>query len=331
MKKNTRILMILLLMTWLMPLSTNAANIVGDVNGDHEVNIADINAVIDIILGGSGNSAADVNDDGEINIADVNAIVDIILVGSDGDGVFVINAKMVNHVYNTLTNQVIGIDNTHNKLILDTVRHTAQLELVYYDGSEHTVSYKNLTALASRVGFFELRSPIDPYFSGYVDFNEGSIRYIYMTDDGLRIISSIPDVFFLNTDNTIVYDDTTETTQEDVMYQFSINADEMTAVVTVMGIFHTKDRRYLINVTATSVPFMLTPNGFSFDGKDIATTALYVDSTDPTTKKTTNEYPFVTFVVDVDLIGDHIVANYMLGPHATVNATGKTYPERLTD
>jgi hypothetical protein len=50
------------------------------VNGDGEVNIADINAIIDIILSGAaGNSAADVNDDGEVNIADINAIIDMIL------------------------------------------------------------------------------------------------------------------------------------------------------------------------------------------------------------------------------------------------------------
>jgi hypothetical protein len=58
------------------------SSITGDVNGDQEVNIADINAVIDIILSGSGNlTAADVNKDGEINIADVNAIIDLILGG----------------------------------------------------------------------------------------------------------------------------------------------------------------------------------------------------------------------------------------------------------
>ena len=51
----------------------------GDVNGDGEVNIADINAVIDIILSSSSNSAGDVNWDGEINIADINAIIAIIL------------------------------------------------------------------------------------------------------------------------------------------------------------------------------------------------------------------------------------------------------------
>ena len=55
----------------------------GDVNGDHEVNIVDVNAVIDVILDGSAptTAAADVNGDGEINIADINVIIDIILGG----------------------------------------------------------------------------------------------------------------------------------------------------------------------------------------------------------------------------------------------------------
>ena len=54
-------------------------NVPGDVNGDGEVNIADINAVIAVILGGGSNTTADVNNDGEVNIADINAVINIIL------------------------------------------------------------------------------------------------------------------------------------------------------------------------------------------------------------------------------------------------------------
>ena len=50
----------------------------GDVNGDGEVNIADVNAIIDVILGGLPNPRADVNEDNETNIADINAEIDII-------------------------------------------------------------------------------------------------------------------------------------------------------------------------------------------------------------------------------------------------------------
>ena len=58
--------------------SANALHM-GDANCDGEVNIADVNTVIDIILGGTPQPSADVNGDGEINIADVNTVIDIIL------------------------------------------------------------------------------------------------------------------------------------------------------------------------------------------------------------------------------------------------------------
>ncbi len=51
----------------------------GDINGDYEVNIADINAVIDLILNGSKNPCGDVNGDREITIADVNYLIDLII------------------------------------------------------------------------------------------------------------------------------------------------------------------------------------------------------------------------------------------------------------
>ena len=55
----------------------------GDVNADGEVNIADVNCLIDVILGYTEPSTylgrAYVNDDYEVNIADVNMVIDIIL------------------------------------------------------------------------------------------------------------------------------------------------------------------------------------------------------------------------------------------------------------
>ena len=56
-----------------------SAGMTGDVNGDGEVNIADVNAVIDMILSGNVMPAGDVNGDGETNIADVNTLIAIIL------------------------------------------------------------------------------------------------------------------------------------------------------------------------------------------------------------------------------------------------------------
>ena len=61
-----------------------AQGLPGDVNGDGEVNIADVNAVISVILSGGTDDAdlfkaADVNGDGEVNISDVNALIQLII------------------------------------------------------------------------------------------------------------------------------------------------------------------------------------------------------------------------------------------------------------
>jgi len=55
----------------------------GDVDGDGVVNIADVTALIDILLsGGTVPANADVDGDGVVNIADVTALIDMLLSGN---------------------------------------------------------------------------------------------------------------------------------------------------------------------------------------------------------------------------------------------------------
>ena len=51
----------------------------GDVNGDGRVNVSDVSALINHILGIATVSSADVNGDGRINVSDVSALINIIL------------------------------------------------------------------------------------------------------------------------------------------------------------------------------------------------------------------------------------------------------------
>ena len=84
--KKKLVSFVLLLGALMLPAAVHGQNIYGDVNGDLEVNIADVNAVIDIILTDSGNlTAGDVNGDHEVNIADVNTVISIILSGPAPD------------------------------------------------------------------------------------------------------------------------------------------------------------------------------------------------------------------------------------------------------
>jgi alpha-amylase len=54
-------------------------HVAGDVNNDGEVNVADVNALINMILSGDLSSLGDVNDDGEVTISDVNVLINMIL------------------------------------------------------------------------------------------------------------------------------------------------------------------------------------------------------------------------------------------------------------
>lgn len=53
----------------------------GDVNNDGEVNVADVNALISIVLGSDDESGdrSDINGDGEVNVADINMLISLIL------------------------------------------------------------------------------------------------------------------------------------------------------------------------------------------------------------------------------------------------------------
>lgn len=58
----------------------DAKVIVGDVDGNDEVNVSDVTALVNIILGNAADShAADVDGNGEVNVSDVTALVNIIL------------------------------------------------------------------------------------------------------------------------------------------------------------------------------------------------------------------------------------------------------------
>ena len=255
-----------------------------------------------------------------------------------GDGVFTVNTSMINHIVNLNSGEVVGISSTFNKLTIDTVNHKASLELKYNDGSgDQTLKLNDITATAKRLGFYTLSLSSDPTFSGYVDFNEGSMRYRYQTANGLRIISTLREVFFLKTNNVVTYLDTTEaTTMESTMYQFNIDPASKTAVVKVMDIVHAKanDMKRFVDITAVGVPISVTTNGYSIAAENVKTTAHYygtMDSTGVAEKiKTTDKYPFKVFNATIDLANDHLDAYYMIGDSAIVTATGRTYPDNTS-
>ena len=84
--------------------------LVGDVNGDGQVSIADVTSLIDYLLG-DGNiniDAADVNGDGEISIADVTALIDQLLGSSSKKSLQRIRAQVGQQC--VTTNDILGME-----------------------------------------------------------------------------------------------------------------------------------------------------------------------------------------------------------------------------
>ena len=60
----------------------------GDVNGDSHVTVADVTALINLVLSGNASvddcPAGDINGDGNLNVADVTALINMVLRGTSG-------------------------------------------------------------------------------------------------------------------------------------------------------------------------------------------------------------------------------------------------------
>ena len=248
-----------------------------------------------------------------------------------GNGVFIVNTPMINHMVHN--GEVVGVTSTYNKLTFDTVRHTASLELHYLDGSiEQTLKLDSVSVEPKRLGFYELKYLRRMVFRGYVDIFEGCMRYTYNTPEGYLVTSTMPELFFRNTESYLTYPDTTPSNKtENTMYQFTIDPTSQTAIVKVTDIVHAKDMKRFTLITAYSVPFTVTNEGFTLAAKNLTTNAHYVSMLDSlgSNDKQTNAYPFKTFNATIRLntsqFQDHMDANFMIGDNATVTATGTTY------
>lgn len=151
----------------------SSSAITGDANGDFEVNIADINAVINIILGDTPTLMADVNNDDEINIADVNFIINIIL-NSDQVAPGVVNPQNV--FTNGLPKAIDGMAlNTNDEGQVVSIVNDETIVTFYYNGSQ---------TLTSNVMPARAITDYDVIMQVVEDGDETLIYYLTLNSDG---------------------------------------------------------------------------------------------------------------------------------------------------
>ncbi len=54
---------------------------IGDLNGDGQINVVDIVMAVNIVLSGHYDISGDINSDGQLNVVDIVMLVNIVLEG----------------------------------------------------------------------------------------------------------------------------------------------------------------------------------------------------------------------------------------------------------
>jgi len=182
-------------------LKSEQHTLLGDVNGDGEINVADIVEVVNYILGRPSDifmwDAADLNGDGEVNVTDIVAIVNIILTAD------VSSAKMrgIVEVENTENDMVALFQKSNSVSSLELTNEgkyvASQFDLVLAEGqrlnsitlnekraNDHSVSYSKVGENTYRVVVYSLSNTA---YEG----SEGELLNIDVTGDGEYSLENI--------------------------------------------------------------------------------------------------------------------------------------------
>ena len=190
-KVSTQKILVVLLLS-LLPFGVLAKT--GDVTGDGQVDIADVNAVINMMLGKTTQTAAgDVTGDGQVDIADVNRVINIMLgkeVPEDPQYEFMDiafagrgEATTVESV--TVTNLITGATKTLNG--------NAILRLVVKDASKASASHAQGIVRSYHERGIAI-TPAMSYGDAWLSFTSASaglVKIEVIDDDGVVVSSSM--------------------------------------------------------------------------------------------------------------------------------------------
>ena len=171
---------------------------VGDANGDGTVDIADVNTVIDMMLGKAASSAAgDANGDGMVDIADVNTVIDVMLGKASSNQQSATSDRMLVHRADG-TADVFLVDSVADITFVEIAQATTTITLIDADDSsvranvtmtEGTRRYEVACYAAS-----ETPDNIEAYIQANKKFNRkqnGKVEFVDLTPSTSYVIAAL--------------------------------------------------------------------------------------------------------------------------------------------
>ena len=122
------------------------ASIVGDVNNDNAVDVADVTKVVSVILGSEATNAADVNKDGSVDVADVTKIVSIILGSKAAPARAAATGTTTLYVNNSNNTYLPVITNEVEEITFDAAQRT--IFIAQSNGTTNSFATDNITDIA---------------------------------------------------------------------------------------------------------------------------------------------------------------------------------------
>lgn len=258
----------------------------------------------------------------------VAMVIGVASCGDDNDGPQISTTKrsikVINHVVNTRTGEVLPItsnvvdyvfDRVNQKVTEITIRTTIDGE------KQTTVTLSDLQSSTSNfVCTFKGSGSGIENLRGKFDFSEGILRLNYNLVGNYRVISTTPEIFSKSCATSCLYSDGKTSKSSGTMYQFNIDPEQSNAKLNIMELIDEEAKRELNTVkTLTSAKVTATKEGYVIEeeGQMPTTTAYKLNG--KTTE--TTKYPVAGLKATLDLENNKFEATMQVGS-ISVTASG---------
>lgn len=199
------------------------------------------------------------DDDNPINRGERTITVDVVDHVVAPDGKVAMQANQLAYTFN-LTDLTGGVKLTPTLGGTQQTFNVSGLKLTSVGTNQYRLSANNMGGLTSMVG--------------YLNFNEVSVRFTYEAN-GYKVVSTIPEVFSLKTRTEVAYDTIPAQTSDDVIYQFDLDPEHMSAEVEIKAFPDLERKRMLAIESLTDADVTTTKDGYDITATQLKTTATY--------------------------------------------------------
>lgn len=237
----------------------------------------------------------------------------------------------LNHMWNTSTDLLVSLNETENTVVFHRADETADLKLFAHASQATPYEIKGLKLVADKESgrytcHAATTTDIDVSdLSLTVDFNEQSVEVHYTVGKDLRVMSTMPQVFFLGNEMKQVFPKTAPLTDNRSIIQFDIDRfkDNYTATMHLAPIVNIELATWFDNLIVRDIPVTVTRDGFIMEAPAPETVSVYrrIDSSagTETTTDARDSHGYQRFPV-TDL---KVTVNLANGTHETSFKMGR--------